>query len=373
MFLKNELLRKNLPAIWPDETQDWESRRREIADVLQRELFGYRPSDPEEISFVELPPESYYGSFCAGKASLKKIEIRTKLGGKEFAFPMYAAIPKWTTNNPFFVHISFKSDHPVAKVCASAEKYQPTEELIDNGFAVFWFGYEDVTSDDMDFSNGLAGIIYDGKPKTAADPGKIPMWSWAASRVMDYCQTLDCLDFHKSAVIGHSRLGKTALFTGMLDKRFAFSISNNSGFAGAALSRNREDRELGKNFCSTAICVQNHMQWFAENYRKYADNEESMPYDQHFLVAASAPRAVYVASAVGDIWSDPDTEYLSACAAGEVYERLGKAGLVHPDRYPVPGDVFHDGLVGYHMRAGLHYLGREDWNRYMEFIRKTEV
>lgn len=115
------------------------------------------------------------------------------------------------------------------------------------------------------------------------------------------------------------------------------------------------------------------MQWFAENYRKYADNEEAMPYDQHFLVAASAPRAVYVASAVGDIWSDPDTEYLSACAAGEIYERLGKVGLVHPDRYPAPGDVFHDGLVGYHMRAGLHYLGREDWNRYMEFIRKTEV
>lgn len=373
MFLQNELLKKNLPDVWPDTAQDWESRRLEIADILQRELFGYRPAAPEEISFAELPWDGGSDSFCDGKATLKKIEIRTKLRGKAFAFPMYAAIPNGKTDVPFFIHISFKSDHPVARVCEDAEKFQPTEELIAGGFAVFWFGYEDVTSDDMDFTNGLAGVIYEGKEKTGSDPGKIPLWSWAASRVMDYCQTLDCLDLHRSAVIGHSRLGKTALFTGMLDTRFAVSISNNSGFAGAALSRNREDRAQGKTFCSAAFCVQNHMQWFAESYRKYADNEEAMPYDQHFLVAASAPRAVYVASAVGDIWSDPDTEYLSACAAGEVYERLGKIGLVHPDRYPQPGDVFHDGLVGYHMREGLHDLRPEDWHLYMEYIRKTPV
>ncbi|MBR2460939.1 MAG: hypothetical protein IKB34_06900 [Clostridia bacterium] len=373
MFWKEELKKRNVPEIWGEGVQDWESRRLEIADILQRELFGYRPADPEEISFVELPPAYFYNTFCAGKATLKKIEIRTKLSGKEFAFPMYAAIPKGKTNLPFFIHISFSSDKPVAMKFSYPERYQPTEELIDNGFAVFWFGYEDVTSDDMDFTNGLAGILYEGKEKTGSDPGKIPMWSWAASRVMDYCRTLDCLDFTKSAVVGHSRLGKTALFTGMLDQRFAFSISNDSGFAGAALSRNRADREKGKKFCSAEFCVKHHMQWFAENYRKYADNEEAMPYDQHFLVAASAPRAVYVASAVDDIWADPDTEYISACAAGEIYERLGKPGLVHPERYAVPGDVFHEGLVGYHMREGAHYLSREDWKQYMEYIRKTKV
>ena len=365
MFCENELLKKKLPEIWPDKTVDWETRRLEIADILQSELFGYRPADPEEISFEVLPPESYYATFCAGKAVIRKINITSKINGTYFTFPFTAVIPKNKKNLPFFIHINFRSDVP--------DRYMPTEEIIDNGFAVFSFGYEDVTSDNMDFTNGLAGILYAGKEKTGGDCGKIPMWSWAASRIMDYCQTLDCLDFSRSAVVGHSRLGKTALYTGMMDTRFQFAISNNSGFAGAALNRNREERETGEPFCSVAFCVKHHMQWFSENYRKYADYEENMPYDQHFLVAATAPRHVYVASAVDDLWSDPKTEYLSCCAAGEIYEQLGLTGFVHPDRYPEPGDSFQEGRVGYHMRAGAHYFSREDWQQYFRYILSAEV
>ena len=87
-------------------------------------------------------------------------------------------------------------------------------------------------------------------------------------------------------------------------------------------------------------------------------------------MAASAPRYVYVGSAVGDIWSDPKTEYISACAAGKVYEQLGLSGLVHPNRYTQPGDIQHEGHVGYHMRYGEHFLSREDWNHYCRFIRE---
>lgn len=359
MFCKNELSKRNLPEIWDGKT-DWGTRRKEIADILQSELFGYRPADPEKISFAELPAESYFGTFCAGKAIIRRIEAQTTVNGQPFSFPFTAVIPKGKTNIPFFVHINFRSDVP--------DRYMPTEEIIDHGFAVFSFGYQDVTSDDEDFTNGMAGLLYGGRERTGGECGKIPMWSWAASRIMDYCCTLDCLDFQKSAVVGHSRLGKTALFTGMLDERFRFVISNDSGFAGAALSRNREDRERGEKFCSVEFCVNNHMQWFCQNYRKYVNREESMPYDQHFLVAASAPRYVYVASAVNDIWSDPKTEFLSCCAAGEVYDRLGVKGFVHPDRYPLPGDTLHEGCVGYHMRDGDHYFSREDWQQYFRFI-----
>lgn len=364
MFCENLLAGKRLPEIWEKESGPWEIRRKEVTDILQRELFGYRPADPEEISFEEVENSDMNSSFCAGKAVGKKIAIHTKLNGKEFTFPIYAAIPKGEGKFPFFVHINFRDNVP--------DKYMPTEELIDNGFAVFSFGYQDVTSDDDDFTNGLAGLIYEGRERVGSECGKIPMWSWAASRVMDYCQSLDCLDFNKSAVIGHSRLGKTALFTGMLDERFQFVISNNSGFAGAAFARNREDREQGKSFCSVEFCCNHHMQWFAPNYRKYINNEDAMPYDHHFLVAASAPRYVYVGSAVEDVWSDPDTEYLSCCAAGEVYERMGYKGFIHPDRLPQPLDVFGEGRVGYHMRYGQHYLSREDWNLYMKFIRSKE-
>ncbi|MBE6607669.1 MAG: hypothetical protein E7633_03845 [Ruminococcaceae bacterium] len=362
MFLENELKKKALPDLWADSDLNWSERREQIKDILQSELFGYMPPAPESVSFKELQIDSNFSKhFCAGKATIKYILIQTTILGKEFSFPICAVIPKGKTNLPFFIHINFRSSVP--------DLYMPTEEIIDNGFAVFSFGYCDVTSDDIDFTNGLAGIIYNGREPVGSECGKIPMWSWAASRVMDYCETLDCLDFSKSAVIGHSRLGKTALWTGMMDERFQFSISNDSGFAGAGLSRNRAEREKGGVRCSADFCVKHHMQWFCQNYRKYADHEEDMPYDQHFLVAASAPRYVYVGSALLDYWSDPESEYLSCCEAGKIYERLGVPGFIHPDRYPTPGESFHEGRVGYHIRDGEHFLSREDWQQYFKFIK----
>ena len=204
MFLKKEIEEKKLPTLW-DETTDWETRRKEIKEILSRELFGDMPPAPSHVTFEELPPIPNAENYCAGKAELKRVLIKTVVCGKEFSFPISAVIPRGGKALPFFVHINFRPDVP--------DRYMPTEEIVDNGFAVFSFGYESVTADDMDFSDGLAGVLYEGRLPQGRECGKLPMWSWAASRVMDYCQTLDCLDFSKSAVVGHSRLGKTALFT----------------------------------------------------------------------------------------------------------------------------------------------------------------
>lgn len=354
MMCEEMLKARKLPVIWDKDQTDWESRRREITELFQREIFGYRPEEPECLEFTELPDESYYGKFCAGKAIRKKIRISGRLRGREFHFPMDAVIPKHKEKLPFFVHINFRPDVP--------DQYMPTEELTDLGFAVFSFGYKDVTDDNDDFSHGLAGTVFDGRERSGSDCGKIALWSWAASRVMDYCQTLSCLDFEKSAVIGHSRLGKTALVTGMLDERFRFVISNDSGCAGAALSRGKTGESL------EAIC-ERFPHWFAPDYLNYAGKEQELPLDQHFLVAASAPRYVCVGSAEEDLWADPVSEYLSCCAASSVYEQLNLPGFVHPDRLPNAGDVLHEGSIGYHIRHGCHFLSREDWNYYCRFIR----
>ncbi len=354
-MLCDELLAKrNLPEVWDGNSADWASRREGIKEILQREVYGFRPGEPEELTFAEQPEGPFSGHFFAGKASLRKTEIRGKLNGREFFFPVYAVIPKGKKNLPFFVHMNFRPDMP--------DGLMPTEEIIDNGFALFAFGYGDVTADDGDFSSGLAGTVFGGRERAGSDCGKIALWSWAASRVMDYCETLDCLDFTRSAVLGHSRLGKAALFTGLMDERFRFVLSNESGCAGAALNRGKAGETVGR--IGSVFPY-----WFAPEYRKYDGREEEMPFDQHFLLAGCAPRYVYVASAVEDTWSDPDSEYLSCCAAGKVYERLGLPGFVHPDRLPEPGDVFREGSVGYHLRGGTHALSREDWQRCFEFIR----
>ena len=51
--------------------------------------------------------------------------------------------------------------------------------------------------------------------------------------------------------------------------------------------------------------------WFCENYKKYVNNENKMPFDQHYLAASIAPRYVYISSAKEDEWADPASEMLT--------------------------------------------------------------
>ena len=235
MFL-DELKKRNVPSL---------KSRAEMLELLQREEYGCLPKAPE--SFVWEAEPGIADNFCAGKATLEKLTFRVVVNGKDFAFPVYLAVPTAEGPHPFFVHINFRSDVP--------DRYMPTEELIDNGFAVLSFGYEDVTRDDGDFTSGLAGVLYENGKRAPHDAGKIALWAWAAMRCMDYAEHDERLDCAKSVVCGHSRLGKT----------------------------------------------------------------DALPFDQHYLLASIAPRYVYVASAAGDDWADPASELLScyAAAAGD--------------------------------------------------------
>ena len=336
---------------------DWEERRKEIVDLLLEEEYGYMPVMHNNLSWEIISENT---NFCAGKATLSKVILTAEFGEKSFSFPVYTVIPNTNAKHPFFVHINFRDNVP--------DQYMPSEEICDRGFAVISFCYHDASVDykagnSEGYSEGLNDILFEGIEKDKNHCGKIMMWSWAASRAMDYAQSLDCLDFTKAAVVGHSRLGKTALLTGALDTRFTHVISNDSGCSGAAISRNKRGESI-KDILNT------FPYWFSENYKKYIDNEEKLPFDQHFLVAASAPRKVYVASAIEDEWADPVSEFLSCYAASEVYEELGMTGLVCPDRLPKAGESFHDGNIGYHLRYGTHYLSREDWNEFMNFLGK---
>lgn len=255
--------------------------------------------------------------------------------------------------HPFFVHINFRSDVP--------DRYMPTEELIDNGFAVLSFGYEDVTRDDGDFTSGLAGVLYENGKRAPHDAGKIALWAWAAMRCMDYAEHDERLDCAKSVVCGHSRLGKTALLTAALDTRFAFGYSNDSGCAGAALFRGKKGEQLDDIYRQFPF-------WFSESFGQYVGKTDALPFDQHYLLASIAPRYVYVASATGDDWADPASELLScyAAAAGD------KEAFPYEETSEDYDFNLHAGRIGYHRRPGLHYFSREDWNRFIAFFKSKQ-
>ena len=197
-------------------------------------------------------------------------------------------------------------------------------------------------------------IVLIGVPSWEA----ISAWAWGLSRIMDFLETDPDVDASRVAVIGHSRLGKTALWAGANDDRFAIIISNDSGCCGAALSR----RVYGENFARIATSFPH---WFTDEFQKYKWNEYSFPADQHWLLALAAPRPLYVASATEDQWADPKGEWFSAFLTGPVYTLFDKKGL--SEQMPEADTPDNLNYVGYHNRTGTHNILEYDWQQYIQF------
>lgn len=351
--------------------------RSEMIDMLLKNEYGYFPDLEYEISVSD--PVYVEKRYCGGNVAYSYVNmtVTTKYGSH--TFPIRRVLHTDGSVNPFFVLLAFDSDVP--------NRSYPTEEVADWGFDVLTINYNEIATDNGDFNNGLPKIFLPGGPQSDTDCGKLMYWAWAACRVLDYAMTLPCLDHAQSAVLGHSRLGKTALLAGMLDQRFRYVFSNNSGASGAALARGNSgipyiaslnnadlyDYEEQWDTGETVRDILKHFPyWFCKNYHKYTVTNIPEGFDQHYLLATIAPRYVYVGSGSMDLWADPVSEFLCAAAVSEYYEKLGLTGLVHNDKLPEPDEQFHEGMVGYHMRKGPHFLSRHDWARYTAFIRRHQ-
>jgi len=358
MSVINEMLSKlHIPAFLPENAtaEEWPAIRQRIIDVLLNQEYGVIPDLPCTVEGRIVNEED---DFCAGKSVLKTVELTVTLPNGAFTYPCALSMPAAPGEHPLFVCINFRPETP--------DRYLPSEEICDRGYAVLSICYNDVSIDAQNhFADGLAKLLRDAAAERgvapAQLPGKIAIWAWAMSRALDWALTQPNISHERIAAIGHSRLGKTALLCGLLDERFTCMVSNDSGCSGAAITRGKPGEHV-------ADITSRFPFWFCEAYQQYVNNEDTMPFEQDWLLAALAPRLLIVGSALEDEWAGPSHEYLGCVSAGKAWELLGKPGFIHPDRLPEAGDVLHEGSVGYHLRTGKHFLSREDWNRYMDFL-----
>jgi hypothetical protein len=239
--------------------------------------------------------------------------------------------------------------------------FWPVEMAIPKGYAMAAFHVGDVADDDKEtWHHDIIDKLY---PEQLNQPDGIKAlgaWGWGAMRIVDYFERDPEINEDQVALIGHSRGGKSALWTAAVDERFAIVISNESGCGGAALYK----REF-----SETIKLLNDVRphWFCDNLEQYNDREADLPVDQHMLIASIAPRPVYVGSAEEDLGADPKGEFLALKHGSEVYEKIYHLPVNVPDEMPAVNQPIIESYTGYHIRSGEHDLDLYDWEQYIKF------
>ncbi|MHA1669094.1 MAG: glucuronyl esterase domain-containing protein [Promethearchaeota archaeon] len=361
-------------------------RRSEILNLFNENVYGKMPGRTDKFAF-EI--KSIKKNALAGKATLKEITISLENNKKIIRLNVLIFLP----NNqkkpyPTLLGLNFYGNHTINqdpditlpdewvpnnneygitqnKAIESSRGIRASkwlaELIIKRGYALATLYNGDIDPDfDDDFKNGVHPLFYkEGQLRPKENEwGAIGAWAWGLSRVMDYFERDSDIDHKRVIVLGHSRLGKTALWAGANDQRFAIVVSNNSGCGGAALFR----RKFGETIYNLN---KYYPHWFCKNFKIYDERESELPIDQHMLISLIAPRPVYIASAQKDFWSDPKGEFLGAKYADPVYKLLGTNGLNITKIPKLNQPVLS--TIGYHIRSGDHDLTKYDLDRYIDF------
>ena len=357
-------------------------------NLFKEQMYGLTAPRPDTVEFEQLD----YKNNALGNTATRKIirmHFRMNSGISRFA-DILLYIPKKTKKTvPVFVGLNFASnaactiekDVPLSHIkpyksntgiydietATESERGKfssrwPLEKILGRGYAIATAYYNDFFLDHyrLGFNDSIYSLYYSKEELEKRDNefGAIGAWAWGLSRILDYLETDKLIDFSKSAVFGHSRLGKTALWAGANDRRFSMVISNASGCGGAALSRRNSGESL-------EWLLHWRPYWFHRNLQNYIGNEDKLPFDQHTLISLSAPRPVYVASGSEDVYADPFGEFLSLKEAQKCYRLFSSEGLGVSVMPEINTAVQND--LGYHVHKGGHDIGAFDWEQFLDF------
>jgi hypothetical protein len=362
-------------------------RKPELRDLFEQFMFGRYPAKPEHVAGHTLFEDR---NAFAGQGTLREIELT--VGPPEWP-KIYLLIATPNANRPVacFVGPNFGGNHlrsddvrvrlPTAWMPdgyvgvvdhratdagrgkqADGWDIWPLEDAVKRGYAIATFYCGDVQPDKPDMLDGIPAVAAPPSDKLdSAAPGAIMWWAWGIHRAVDFLVTDPSIDAKRIAVVGHSRLGKTALLAGAFDDRIALTIPHQAGCGGSGPSRHDDPKAE-----TVAIITKKFPHWFGPRFATFGSDPASLPFDQNCLVALCAPRPVLFTSASEDLWSNPSGQFEVLKVTSPVYKLLGVDGLA-AETWPKPGDPLVPSRLGYWIRPGKHSLLPADWQIFMDF------
>lgn len=359
---------------------DWKRRRQEILELFQANVFGRNPKSKHAKFEVFETGKTALG----GKAIRRQVTIyfSAKKDGPKADLLIY--IPAGASKPvPTFLTLNFGGNQSVAndpgirlptiwdakthvrQQASEDSRGRDTEfdveKILARGYGFATICYQNIEPDFKGgYVDGIRPLFFKtGQTEPAReDWGAIGAWSYGVSRAMDYLEKDKDVDARRVAIMGHSRLGKTALWAGALDTRFAMVISSCSGEGGASLYR----RNYGETIDNLLGAFP---YWFSISFQEFAGHADRLPVDAHELIALIAPRPVYITGGEDDRWADPKGEFMACVAAGPVFRLLGAQDL-GTDQMPALNQPIMK-TVGFHVRTGKHAVTAFDWDQFLAF------
>lgn len=313
--------------------QDWARRREQIKAMLLYYQYGHMPAAPKHLKAVRLSSKKVFD----GRATEKRLRLEVGPGGK-VKFHVNLIVP--AGRGPFPVII--KNDRRLGGVPVA-------RETVGRGYIIAQYVRTDLDKDETK-SVGAAQRAY-----PEYDWATLAVWAWGGMRLIDYLVTLDVVDKDRIAFTGHSRGGKTALLAGALDERIALTVPNGSGCGGAGCYRVETRTTQGRRKRSETLkdITTRFDYWFQPRLATFANKETRLPFDQHFLKALVAPRALISIDALGDTWANPLGTQQTYLAVKPVFDFLN-AGEKN----------------GIYFRKGGHAQNEDDWRTLVDFADK---